>query len=423
MRDPFGWPRGPFPARLGGPAWDFTSGALPSGVSFTRAGTATYFDAAGVPQTAAADVPRFDHDPVTGALRGLLIEESRTNEIAYSRNYNNAWWAKNVAGSLTITSAAEMSPDGTTSTDRFATSAASCGVYRIDVHSGLSIGMKVTATVLIKPLSAYCKIRFGYGGTAFTTGQSGVFDLVAGTHTVYGADNIRSMAQRPDGYWVVKLTATATAAGNATLSIYALDATAQSFALDHVQSEIGAFGTSIIPTSGAAATRAADSCVMTGADFSRWFNPSEGTILAEFSTITNGLNSAGGSAFEFIYDIDSSSAANSEHTLVVSAAYGPGFRAHTTVGGVGQAALNLVGPLGTGAIARHAYAYKANDFAACLNGGVVATDVSGTLPVAPDRMSIGSANGGVSGRFNGHLRRLRYWPTRLSNVRLQEITA
>ena len=63
---------------------DFTTGALPDGVSFTRAGSATYFDAAGVLQTALADVPRFDHNPVSGALRGLLIEESRTNQLLSS---------------------------------------------------------------------------------------------------------------------------------------------------------------------------------------------------------------------------------------------------------------------------------------------------------------------------------------------------
>ena len=63
---------------------DFTTGALPDGVSFTRAGSATYFDAAGVLQTALADVPRFDHNPVSGALRGLLVEPSATNRLLNS---------------------------------------------------------------------------------------------------------------------------------------------------------------------------------------------------------------------------------------------------------------------------------------------------------------------------------------------------
>ena len=48
-------------------------------VTFTRASNGTYTDSAGVLQTAATDVPRFDHDPTTGESLGLLVEEQRTN--------------------------------------------------------------------------------------------------------------------------------------------------------------------------------------------------------------------------------------------------------------------------------------------------------------------------------------------------------
>ena len=61
-----------------------TPGTLPPTVTVTRAGTATYFDAAGTLQTAAANAPRWDYDPVTHALRGLLIEEARTNLLLNS---------------------------------------------------------------------------------------------------------------------------------------------------------------------------------------------------------------------------------------------------------------------------------------------------------------------------------------------------
>ena len=54
-------------------------------ITFTRTGTATYFDATGTLTTATANTPRFDHDPVTLESRGLLIEESRTNSIRNSQ--------------------------------------------------------------------------------------------------------------------------------------------------------------------------------------------------------------------------------------------------------------------------------------------------------------------------------------------------
>ena len=59
-------------------------GTMPPGVTFTRASTATYFDASGTLQTATTNAPRWDYDPVTLALKGLLIEEARTNLLLNS---------------------------------------------------------------------------------------------------------------------------------------------------------------------------------------------------------------------------------------------------------------------------------------------------------------------------------------------------
>lgn len=50
----------------------------PSG-SFTRASNGTYWDRAGVMQTASNDTPRWDHDPVTGEAAGLILENAMTN--------------------------------------------------------------------------------------------------------------------------------------------------------------------------------------------------------------------------------------------------------------------------------------------------------------------------------------------------------
>jgi hypothetical protein len=54
-------------------------GTMPPNVAFTRASTATYFDATGTMQTAAVNAPRWDY--TGGTLRGLLIEEARTNVL------------------------------------------------------------------------------------------------------------------------------------------------------------------------------------------------------------------------------------------------------------------------------------------------------------------------------------------------------
>jgi len=61
-----------------------TPGTLPPNVSCTRASVASYFDATGTLQTAAANQPRWDYDPVTHVLNGLLIEGPRTNWLVNS---------------------------------------------------------------------------------------------------------------------------------------------------------------------------------------------------------------------------------------------------------------------------------------------------------------------------------------------------
>jgi hypothetical protein len=50
--------------------------------SFTRASIATFVNSAGLIQVAPADTPRFDHDPVTLAPKGLLLEAEGANVIS-----------------------------------------------------------------------------------------------------------------------------------------------------------------------------------------------------------------------------------------------------------------------------------------------------------------------------------------------------
>ena len=83
-------------------------------ITFTRASTATYFDAQGLMRTEASGVPRIDHDPVTGACKGLLIEEARTNLFTNSENAGTAWSTKS---GCTVAAGAMKSPTGTLTMD------------------------------------------------------------------------------------------------------------------------------------------------------------------------------------------------------------------------------------------------------------------------------------------------------------------
>ena len=84
-------------------------------ITFTRASKASYYDSDGLLKLADNSKARFDHDPVTGESKGLLIEESRTNLLQYSENFENSAWGKNNAN---ITPNTTTAPDGTVTADK-----------------------------------------------------------------------------------------------------------------------------------------------------------------------------------------------------------------------------------------------------------------------------------------------------------------
>jgi hypothetical protein len=95
--------------------FDFGGGVLPAGASLSRATAASRFDAAGVLRIDASDVPRFDHDPATGAPLGLLIEPARTNEATMSSTLDDGIWSKSDGASAAGDTS--IAPDGTPSAD------------------------------------------------------------------------------------------------------------------------------------------------------------------------------------------------------------------------------------------------------------------------------------------------------------------
>lgn len=177
--------------------------------------------------------------------------------------------------------------------------------------------------------------------------------------------------------------------------------------VQYAQMEVGAFATSYIPTVASQVTRSADVATMAGANFSSWYNQSEGVIVANVDTVA-----PTGSSILSLQDGALSS--NNRHQLNVYTTV-----TATVVGGAVQSNIGI----NTSAAVNLAYAYKANDFAVSVNGGTVVVDTSGTVPTTLAYATLGKWDFGTAASLNGHIRTISYYNTRLPNATLQALTA
>jgi hypothetical protein len=170
------------------------------------------------------------------------------------------------------------------------------------------------------------------------------------------------------------------------------------------QLEQGAFATSAILTTTAAATRAADVAVMQGANFSNWYNQAEGSFYAEGGQVVNG-----GSMFS-VHD----GAFN--NYIAHMFRFGISSRTWTFASGVEQTNISNT----VSGTVKHALVYAANDFAQSVNGLAVVTDTTATVPVV-NQLNIGLRV--TANHLNGHIRRLAFFPRRLADAELTAITS
>jgi hypothetical protein len=91
-------------------------------------------------------------------------------------------------------------------------------------------------------------------------------------------------------------------------------------------------------------------------------------------------------------------------------------------GGTDQADMLSANAFTANVMTKSATTYALNDFAVLLGGQTIVTDVSGSVPVSLDRMRLGNDPIAAINLF-GHIRRLDYFPSRLSNAQLQQMTA
>lgn len=374
-------------------AMDFTSGTLDSRVTFTRASTATRVNASGLIESVAINAPRFDYDPVSRAPKGLLVEEQRTNLLTYSEDFSNAAWSVNWGGGRSISTNVSTAPDGTLSVDSFTAISGASGVGQA---VAVTAGVTYSFSVWINTTNANILAR--------TVSDGGI-----------GTDPKSITVTNTNGL-LVRSTLTWTESVTGTRYVGVSCSPSGSAEIWGAQLEAGSFATSYIPTVAAQVTRSADNASMTGTNFSSWYNQSEGTLF--FNAAFIGRRASG---FETVA-LASAGAAVADCVGVGFEVSGNDLRGLVIVGGITTVHLTDGDPQ-LFVPASGALAYKVNDFAFSASGAAVITDTSGAVPTGVDRLTIGVEPNFSSSRFNGHIRRIMYYNTRLTNAQLQALTS
>ena len=335
--------------------------------------------------------PRFDHDPVTGESLGLLIEESRTNLISYSEQFDQ--WTQSTG----VTANTSISPDGSQTADTVPQQSNSDDC--VSRTAPVSSGVTYTCSVYLKQ------------GTSSTTGMkfagylAGIDETVLLDFDTESVDN-GSVENAGNGWYRISKTVTTTGSANPGLRVGIGTGTVLAWG---AQVEAGSFPTSYIPTTSGTVTRSPDIASIEGTNFSSWYNQSEGTVFSDvfpadedsgrgylFSTGSNaqrfGLNTSDDNTF----------------TLFMSR---------------GGATSLATAPSGMPKPLKTTISYQSGSTRGVIDGELQTLSSVIDTPNNINQVGLGCQNFDSTGFLNGHISRLAYFPTRLPDDKLKSITS
>jgi hypothetical protein len=400
-------------------------GAVPADLTVTRASTAYAQDTTGTWTSFSSNVARITD-------KGLLVEEARTNSIRNSAATSatvgvigsggvlpNFWSSFNSAGSVVREVIGTGTENGVDYVD-FRLSGTPSSTAGVVIYSETSTGI-AAAISQVWTNSAFVKISGGSatnvasfrvgqvehtaGGSYLTEGSS----VFTPSSTLTRVSHTRTLTNASTGVvvpWVV-INCTSGQAVDITLRI------------GWPQMELGAFATSPIRTTAGTVTRAADAVSLTGGAFTSWYGtPTAATVFAEYTFLTTGAISVANQSTLSISDGTLNNRLHLFRTLG-----GSDLNSRIVSGGSATNPGNIAGHgSATTYKAAIAAAIGASQGIACLSGTLSTASSPAAMPVSPTGTQFG-ANPSAGEHLNGYIRRVAFFPTRLSNATLQTITA
>jgi hypothetical protein len=394
-------------------AWGAQLAVGPNALDYTPTTTAVVYG------------PRFDYNPSTLVAQGLLIEEQRTNSIrnntmvgASAPSTLPTNWLLNVGG-LTIGVVGTGTENGIAYIDiRFSgTPTQTFASVRFESNTQVvaANGQTWTNSFYVRRVSGSntnitsFENRIFYrdsGGTAIQESSSSIAGLLGNTSISGSRTTFAYTSSAATTAFVNSAVYLVTTIGSA------IDITLR---IGLPQLEQGAFATSVIPTTTAATTRSAD--IASIGTLSPWYNATEGTLFAEWSSVGSLSDS------RIVYALSDGTFNNVNYLTAATAAAANQSVNTIRSSNTAQATIAVPGAYTNYTDRKTAAVYKVNDFAISGDGSAVAVDTSGLLPVGVDRLALGTNWIATSNFLSGYLRRITYTPRRLTDAELQSLTS
>ena len=385
-------------------------------ITFSRASSATFLGSNGLLQTAANNVPRIEYD-ATGAVKGLLIEEARTNILTYSNDFTNGIWTKqNVSIASNVSGV--TAPDGSETVDKMIPNSSN-NEHR--VWDGVS------STAVGETYSVYAKSAgYDYVWLGYYEGSVYGYAVVNLTNGVVTASNTAnySVEASTNGFYRISVTKTASGTNPRYISISPSPTASPTLNSSNVpyfvgdgtsgiyvwgaQAEAGAFPTSYIPTTGATATRARDRAEIPTSAFG--YNNDKGSLVIDVLTpVANQFMAIGYFNTSSFYNSRGFSKSNANNSSL-----GPHYMLAAYDG---SSTKQVLGQQTQAVYAKLGLSYGDNT-SGVKDGGTVLSATS-HYP-NPTRLHLGGRDNGLQSQC--WIKSIQYYPRQLTDTQLQELT-
>ena len=410
-------------------AGTFPTSYIPTTPTFTsRASSATYYDSTGVLRTAPAGGARygFGYDTTTQkwVQQGLILEAAATNLMPYSEQFEHSSWSKSY---VTVSPNSATAPDSSLNAEKISEDSTTAP-HQFGNSPSISLNTTYTLSIYAKAVERSWIILNIFSGT---TSCWTWFNISTGVVGSVGSGATARIESVGNGWFRCSLTATTAASGNPNIAFWVSNAdtsinyagtTGSGILVWGAQFETGYVATSYIPTISAATTRAADvstsaattravdSAIISGTNFSSWYRQDEGTIYNEDITTI-------GKSYPMTWSIQVSNATADGYYSQFKIGTG------TSVNTDGRNGVTFDVPSGVASETvgiKRAFAYKSQNYAAASAGAITGTSASSGVISKMTILRIGSRPDGYT--YNGYIKKIVYYPYRLSNTQLQALT-